>query len=90
MESRLFRYIFLIVILFVGLSMGNSQDGLQTKLDEFEGEIQRPYNDYSYIESEVYDTNVMNTVAKKSEKLINTTLDIAGDIVEGLFGTLFK
>ncbi|XMB85126.1 hypothetical protein RJG79_06790 [Mycoplasmatota bacterium WC44] len=90
MEHRIFRYIFLILILFVGVSMGNNNDNLQNKINDFEEEIQTPHNDYSYNEMEMYDTNIINDVAKKSEKVITNSLELLGEVVSSVFGTLFR
>ncbi|XMB66162.1 hypothetical protein RI065_07615 [Mycoplasmatota bacterium zrk1] len=89
MESRLFKYVVILVILFVGVSLGNNDNDLQSKLDRFEEEIQQPYNEHSGQSLEVYDTNVMNSLAKKSENLLMNSLDVIRDVVNSVFGTLF-
>lgn len=90
MESKIFKFIFIMVILFAGVSLGNkNENDLQSKLDKFEIEIQEPYNDYSNHYVEVYDANLMNNVAKKTENLLMSSIDAFGEVVNSIFGTLF-
>lgn len=103
MEKRLLRYTIIIVIFFVGLSMGvsyqeNNRKNLQKSLDDFEKQITTPNNDFvpvnpvnnqdDYYYQEI-DHNLFSGLAKDGEYIVKKGLQIILDASNSIFRFIF-
>ncbi len=105
MEKKLLRYTIIVIIFFVGLSMGvtyqqNNRSNLQATLDSYEDEITTPNNDfkpvnpttnpdYIYQESEEIDHNLVSGLAQDGEYVIKKGLDLILDTSNNIFRFIF-
>lgn len=104
MEKKLLRYTIIIVIFFVGLSMGvnyqeNNRSNLQQSLNSFEDEITKPNNDFvpvnpvsnqddTYTHEEI-DHNLFTGLAKDGEYVLKKGLQIILDASNSIFRFIF-
>ena len=105
MEKKFLRYTIIIIIFFVGLSMGvsyqeNNRSNLQDTLDSFEDQITTPNNDFvpvdpvtnedgEYYSNEEIDHNLFTGLAKDGEYIIKKGLQIILDASNGIFRFIF-
>lgn len=104
LEKRLLRYTIIIIIFFVGLSMGvsyqeNNRKNLQKSLDDFEEQITTPNNDFvpvnpvtnqeeTYYDQEI-DHNLFSGLAKDGEYIVKKGLQIILDTSNSIFRFIF-
>lgn len=104
MEKRFLKYTLLLIIFFVGLSMGishqenNRTDQLQKNLKDFENDITQPNNDFDPVnpnDDKVVTTedqvkgNIFTTIGKDGEYLVKRGIHLILDRSDDFFRMIF-
>ncbi|HEY8364685.1 MAG TPA: hypothetical protein VIK84_03855 [Haloplasmataceae bacterium] len=99
MEKRILRYAMIVVIFFIGLSLGvdyQNRSNLQDSLDQFEDEITKPNNDFEPVNPSLnpninndVEHNLFTSLAKDGEYIIKKGLDLILDTSNNIFRFIF-
>lgn len=105
MEKKFLKYTLIVIIFFVGLSMGvsyqesNSPSNVQQDANNFENVIEQPNNDFKpvdpYDSSNSYNTipkikhNAFTSIAKDGEYILKSGLELILDKSDDLFKLIF-